>query len=157
MPHRLPMLLLLAGAFLAPAVLRAQAPAGDNGEPATQNGLVAAPPANLSAHALCEAHANTLFDALDSAHYDAASADFDAALRARYSAAKLKQDYEVLPSEYGKMLGRGRPHTGDMGGHTVVMAPMIFERGTITAEVHCNGEGAVSDLRLLPTQVMKKP
>jgi hypothetical protein len=46
---------------------------------------------------------------------------------------------------------------GDMAGHTVVMAPLIFERGTVTAEVHCAGDGAVSDLRLSPTQVMSKP
>jgi len=148
MPFRL-MLVFLAGAVLAPAATHAQTQA-----PADQGGT---PPANLSVHALCDAHANALFGALDGADYAAASADFDAALRTRYTAAKLKQDYEALPATYGKMLGRGRPHTGDMAGHTVVMAPLIFERGTVTAEVHCGGDGAVSDLRLLPTQVMSKP
>jgi hypothetical protein len=120
-------------------------------------GFVAAQSPNASAHALCDAHAGTLFDALDSANYDNATADFDAALRERYPPAKLKHDYEALPSTYGKMLGRGRPHTGDVGGRTVVMAPLIFERGTITAEIHCGAEGSVSDLRLSPTQVMTKP
>jgi hypothetical protein len=37
------------------------------------------------------------------------------------------------------------------------MAPLIFERGTVTAEVRCDGAGAVSDLRLLPTQAMDVP
>ena len=114
-------------------------------------------PANVSVHALCDAHAGTLFGALDNANYDAATADFDAALRERYPPAKLKQDYEALPATYGKMLGRGRPHTGDVGGHTVVMAPLIFERGTVTAEIHCGADGSVSDLRLQLTQVMTKP
>lgn len=113
--------------------------------------------AQPSAHALCDAHADALLGALDEAHYDAATADFDTALHARYSAAKLKQDYEALPASYGKMLGRGRPHTGDIGGHAVVMTPLIFERGTLTAEVRCDEKGAVSDLRLTPTQVMSKP
>jgi len=125
--------------------------AGPTGSAAAQS------PANVSVHALCDAHAGTLFDALDNASYDAATADFDAALRERYPPAKLKQDYEALPSAYGKMLGRGRPHTGDVGGHTVVMAPLIFERGTVTAEIHCGADGSVSDLRLQPTQVMTKP
>ena len=110
-----------------------------------------------SPQTLCATHADALLGALDEARWDAATTDFDATLRARYTAAKLKQDYEALPATYGKMLGRGRPHTGDMAGHTVVMAPLIFERGTVTAEVHCAGDGAVSDLRLSPTQVMSKP
>ena len=121
---------------------------------------VAAPaqtPVDASVHALCEAHADALLGALGDAHYDVATTDFDDALRARYPAAKLQQDYEALPSTYGKMLGRGRPHTGDMSGRAVVMAPLIFERGTLTAEVHCDADGAVSDLRLLPTQVMGAP
>ena len=114
-------------------------------------------PANVSVHALCDSHAEAVLNALDSGRYDTATADFDAPLRERYPAAKLKQDYEALPATYGKMLGRGRPHTGDIGGHAVVMAPLIFERGTLTAEVHCGADGAVSDLRLEPTQVMTKP
>ena len=123
---------------------------------ADQADVSASSPA-VSAHALCDSHAATLFGALESASYDAATSDFDTALRERYPAAKLKQDYEALPASYGKMLGRGRPHSGDVGGHTVVMAPLIFERGTVTAEVHCGADGAVSDLRLLATQVMTKP
>jgi len=113
--------------------------------------------ADVSVHALYEAHADALLTALDEAHYDAATTDFDDALRTRYAAAKLQQDYESLPSKYCKMLGRGRPHTGDMAGHTVVMTPLIFERGTLTAEVHCGADGAVSDVRLVPTQVMSTP
>jgi hypothetical protein len=148
MPFRLLMSVLLGGVVLVPTAAHAQTQA-----PADQGGT----PANLSVHALCDAHANALFAALDGADYAAASADFDAPLRARYTPAKLKQDYEALPTTYGKMLGRGRPHTGDMAGHTVVMAPLIFERGTVTAEVYCAGDGAVSDLRLSPTQVMSKP
>lgn len=119
--------------------------------------LHAQTPANASVHGICDAHADALLGALDEAHYDAATTDFDATLRARYPAARLRQDYEALPASYGKMLGRGRPHTGDVGGHTVVMAPLIFERGTLTAEIHCDADGAVSDLRLTPTQVMSKP
>ncbi|MGH8172227.1 MAG: hypothetical protein ACREPX_03715 [Rhodanobacteraceae bacterium] len=158
MPVRLTMLTALAFAVLAPAHAQSQAPAADAGDanPAS-NGMVSTPSANLSAHALCDAHANALFEALGGADYTAASSDFEPSLRTRYSPEKLKQDYEALPASYGKMLGRGRPHTGDMAGHTVVMAPLIFERGTVTAEVHCAGDGAVSDLRLKPTQVMSKP
>jgi len=81
----------------------------------------------------------------------------DATLRARYTAAKLKQDYEALPAKLGKAVGRGRPHTAEMGGHPVVMTPLIFERGLLTAEVRCDGAGAVSDFRLETTQVMGTP
>ena len=118
--------------------------------------LHAQTPVDASVHALCEQHANALFGALDDANYDTAITDFDAALRTRYPAAKLRQDYESLPATYGKLVGRGRPHIGDMSGHAVVMAPLIFERGTLTAEVHCAADGSISDLRLLPTQVMSK-
>lgn len=123
--------------------------------------LLASPPlraeTTVDAHALCDAHADALITALGDAHYNEATADFDAALRSRYTILQLSKDYESLPSRYGKMLGRGRPHTGDAGGHTVVLTPLIFERGTITAEVHCSSDGAVSDLRLDVTQVMGNP
>jgi len=108
-------------------------------------------------HALCDTHAAEIFDALDASTYDKATAPFDAPLRERYPASKLKADYEALPSKYGKLIGRGRPHVGDVSGHTVVMAPLIFEHGTLTAEVHCGSDGGVSDFRLLPTQVMTHP
>ena len=113
--------------------------------------------ADVSVHALCDRHADALLTALDETHYDAATTDFDDALRTRYPAAKLRLDYESLPTTYGKMLGRGRPHTGDMAGHTVVMTPLIFERGTLSAEVHCDADGTVSDVRFVPTQVMSTP
>ncbi|HVT32703.1 MAG TPA: hypothetical protein VHE32_08645 [Rhodanobacteraceae bacterium] len=116
--------------------------------------LRAEPP---SARVLCDEHADALFAALDEGRYEAAMADFEDGLRARYPAAKLRQDYESLPAKYGKLLGRGRPHDGDINGHGIVMAPLIFERGTVTAEVRCNGEGAISDVRLLPTQAMSAP
>jgi hypothetical protein len=110
-----------------------------------------------SPHALCEAHADAMLSALGEAKYDAATTDFDAALRARYTAAKLKQDYEWLPSNYGKTLGRGRPHSAEINGHTVVMTPLIFENGTATVDVRCDAAGAIDDLRLLPTQAMGQP
>ena len=105
-------------------------------------------------HTLCAARSDSILDALADAHYAAAASDFDAALRARYAQAQLKNDYEALPGKYGKLLGRGRAHNGDLGGHPVVMTPLIFERGTLTVEVHCDGDGKVSDLRLEPTQTM---
>lgn len=110
-----------------------------------------------SPHALCEAHAEAMLTALGEAKYDAAMADFDAALRARYPASKLKQDYEWLPSNYGKVRGRGRAHSAEINGRTVVMTPLIFENGTATVDVHCDGAGAITDLRLLPTQAMGQP
>ena len=110
-----------------------------------------------SPQTLCATHADALLGALDEARWDAATTDFDAALRARYTAAKLKQDYEALPAKLGKAVGRGRPHTAEMGGHPVVMTPLIFERGLLTAEVRCDGAGAVSDFRLETTQVMGTP
>jgi hypothetical protein len=107
-----------------------------------------------NAHALCQARADAALTALGEARYEAATTGFDAALSARYSAAKLGQDYAALSSKYGPLLGRGRPHTGDMAGHPVVMTPLIYERGTATVEVQCDGDGTVSDLRLLATQAM---
>jgi hypothetical protein len=120
-----------------------------------QNGVM--PPADASVHTTCAAHADEIFGAIDSADYAAATASFDAALRERYPPEQLKKDVESLPTTYGKTLGRGRPHVGDVGGHTVIMIAVIFEHGTLTAEVHCGGAGAVSDFRLLPTQVMTTP
>ena len=110
-----------------------------------------------SPQTLCTTHADALLGALDEERWDAATTDFDAALRARYTAAKLKQDYEALPAKLGKAVGRGRPHTAEMGGHPVVMTPLIFERGLLTAEVRCDGAGAVSDFSLETTQVMGTP
>src|SRR5689334_6520211 len=110
-----------------------------------------------SPRALCAAHADALLGALGEANYDAATTDFDDALRARYTPAKLRQDYEWLPSNYGKVLGRGRPHIAEINGHTVVMTPLIFENGTFSVEVRCDGAGAITDLKLAPTQAMGQP
>jgi hypothetical protein len=110
-----------------------------------------------SPHALCESRADALLTALGEGRYDAAPADFDDALRARYTPAKLKQDYEWLPSNYGKVLGRGRPHSAEINSHPVVMTPLIFENGTATVDVRCDGAGTITDLRLLPTQAMGQP
>ena len=125
--------------------------------------LLAVPIANAqetgeaTPHALCERHADALLSALGEAKYDAATADFDDALRARYTPARLKQDYEWLPSNYGKPLGRGRSHSAQINNHTIVETPLIFENGTIAVEVRCDGAGAVTDLKLLPTQAMGQP
>ena len=113
--------------------------------------------AEPSVRVLCDKHADALLAALDEGRYEAATTDFDDALRTRYPSAKLRQDHESLPAKYGKRLGRGRPHDGDIGGHGVVMVPLIFERGTVTAEIRCDAAGAISDLRLLPTQAMDAP
>jgi len=110
-----------------------------------------------SAQTLCARHADALLDALDEAHYDAATTDFDAALRTRYTAAKLKVDSEALPAKLGAAMGRGRQHIAETGGHPVVMTPLIYERGTVTAEVRCDGGGAISDLRLDVTQSTATP
>ncbi|HEY6985528.1 MAG TPA: hypothetical protein VH375_05565 [Rhodanobacteraceae bacterium] len=110
-----------------------------------------------SAQTLCATHADALLGALDEAHYDAATADFDATLRARSTPAQLKQDYEALPARLGKALGRGRPHTAEVSGHPVVMTPLIFEHGLATAEVRCDSAGAVSDFKLETTEVMGTP
>jgi hypothetical protein len=114
-------------------------------------------PDEPSPHARCERHADALLGALDDARYDAAVADFDEALRARYPSDTLKHDFEALPSTYGKMLGRGRPHSAEINDRTVVMTPLIFEHGLLTVEVHCGAEGRISDLKLLPTQTMGAP
>jgi hypothetical protein len=110
-----------------------------------------------SPHALCETRADALLTALGEAQYDAATANFDDALRTRYTPAKLKQDYEWLPSNYGKVLGRGRMHSAEISGRTVVMTPLIFEHGTFSVEVRCDGAGAIADLKLSPTQAMGQP
>jgi hypothetical protein len=114
-------------------------------------------PRESSPRARCETDADTLLGALGESHYDAATADFNDALRTRYPSAKLKQDYESLPASYGKALGVGRPHSAEIDGRTVVMTPLIFERGTLTVEVHCDAQGRIADLKLLPTQTMQKP
>jgi len=110
-----------------------------------------------SPHALCETHADAMLTALGEAKYDAAAAHFDDSLRTRYTPAKLKQDYEWLPSNYGKVLGRGRQHSAEIDGRTVVMTPLIYENGTSTIEVRCDAAGAISELKLLPTQAMGQP
>ncbi|MET0230107.1 MAG: hypothetical protein ABW186_04155 [Rhodanobacteraceae bacterium] len=110
-----------------------------------------------SPQTLCATHADALLVALEEARWEAAAADFDAALRTRYTPAKLQQDYEALPAKLGKAMGRGRAHTAELSGHPVVMTALIFERGLSTAEVRCDGAGAVSDFRLETTQVMGTP
>jgi hypothetical protein len=110
-----------------------------------------------SPQTLCATHADALLVALEESRWDAATNDFDAALRARYTTAKLRQDYEALPAKLGKTMGRGRPHSAEIGGHPVVMTPLIFEHGLSTAEVRCDGTGAVSDFKLETTQTMGTP
>lgn len=110
--------------------------------------------AEASPHALCDAHAERILDALGTKDYEAAAREFGPALQTQYPAAKLRQDNESLPASYGRLLGRGRPHSTGVGEQTVVMAPLIFERGTLTVETHCGSDGRVMLFKLLPTQRM---
>ncbi len=104
--------------------------------------------------ALCSARLERLLDALAAADEAAVARELPEPLRQRRSAAALRRDYDALAARYGAVLGRGRTHVGAVGEGVVALVPLVYERGTSTAEARCGADGALVDASLSPTQSM---
>ncbi|MGA8276930.1 MAG: DUF3887 domain-containing protein [Rhodanobacteraceae bacterium] len=99
---------------------------------------------------LCKQRASAFLDALDKNDYTGAGVDFDAKMQTALPPEKLEQEWESLVSKYGKLSARGQPHTTTDQDYIAVMVPLIFERGTLAAQIACDTTGAVAGFHMLP-------
>jgi hypothetical protein len=104
----------------------------------------------LDPKALCGTRASTVLDALEREDYGAATADFDDALGAALPAEKLAQAWQSLAPRYGRLTARGQAHTSEADHYIAVTIALVFERGTLTAQVACDDSGAIAGFHVVP-------
>lgn len=99
---------------------------------------------------LCRTRATALLDALEKNEYATASADFDSKMRETLPPARLGETWESLAPQFGKVTARGQMHVSEAQGYIAVMVPLIFEQGTLAAQIACDDTGAVAGFHVVP-------
>jgi hypothetical protein len=99
----------------------------------------------------CTATTNALIDHLEKGDFTAATANFDANMKANLDADKLGQFWNQVASRVGTLQGRGAPQNMMYEGHAVITLPLHFEKGDANAQVACDADGKVAGFYLRPT------
>ncbi|MGA9341086.1 MAG: DUF3887 domain-containing protein [Rhodanobacteraceae bacterium] len=112
-------------------------------------------PGRLKAQALdpgtlCSSRISDMLDALGKDDYVTAEVDFDAKLRASLPPEKLEQEWKSLTPKYGKITARGETHIAADKGYIAATVPLVFEKGTLAAQVACGDKGAVVGFHVVP-------
>lgn len=94
--------------------------------------------------------AAALLDALDAGQYEAARADFDAAVSESLPAERLRQVWESLPQQLGASTGRGPAHPEQINGLSAVVTPLHFSLASLDALVTFDNEVRINGFRLVP-------
>lgn len=106
--------------------------------------------ANAARIEACTATTNALIDHLEKGDFTAATANFDANMKANLDADKLGQFWKQVASQVGALQGRGAPQNMMYEGHAVITLPLHFEKGDANAQVACDADGKVAGFFLRP-------
>jgi len=98
----------------------------------------------------CTATTNTLIDHLEKGDFTAATANFDANMKANLGTDKLSQFWKQVTGQVGTLQGRGAPQNMMYQGHAVITLPLHFEKGDANAQVACDADGKVAGFFLRP-------
>lgn len=93
---------------------------------------------------------NALLDALDQGDYQAATRNFDHAMRTGLEQQKLRAAWLAIGAQLGPPEARSTPHSFMFQGSPVVTTPMRFAKGGLTAQVACNAAGQIVGLSIQP-------
>jgi len=91
-----------------------------------------------------------LLDRLDRGEYAEAVADFTPDMLKAVPATQIQQIWASLPQQLGKPLRRGDATVTPANGMELVMVPLYYERGALTANIAVTPDGRIAGLRLLP-------
>ena len=98
----------------------------------------------------CGQLANTFLDDLDKGDVSAATAYFDQRMKAAVDEAKLREVWQSLGNQFGKLTSRGHPRTVMYQGMPVVGTPLNFEKGDFVSQVTCDREGKIAGFYIRP-------
>jgi len=98
----------------------------------------------------CGQLANTFLDDLEKGDISAASAYFDERMKAAVDDAKLREVWQSLGNQAGKLESRGQPQTVMYQGMPVVGTPLNFEKGDFVTQVTCDREGKIAGFYIRP-------
>ena len=110
---------------------------------------LAAVPAFAQQDEAAVATATAVLDRLDAAQFDAATADFNAQMKAALDADKLAAVQRQLDSA-GAVQSRGEPQVSRRDGFTVVAVRIQRALAAIDATVAIDGDGKVAGLYFVP-------
>jgi hypothetical protein len=102
------------------------------------------------AESVCETASTHLLDALDQGDYAGATTDFDATMKARFTADKLGQIWPAVLQQFGERGARDTPAVSAAGEYTVVLTPLHYGQSTIDSKVTCDTQGKVSGFFIQP-------
>lgn len=145
--------LILAAVLAAlPCSVLANGPA-DTARPHPAVGAHATAVAGQAAAARIEACArvaSTLVDSLAKGDFKAATADFDATMTSGLGADKLAAVWQQVDQQFGKLEGRGTLQNAMYQGDVVVVLPLRFAKGNVSAQVACDADGKIAGFFLRP-------
>lgn len=108
--------------------------------------------AATAAHAesACETASIHLLDALDQGDYAGATADFDAAMKAKLLPEKLGQIWPAVLQQFGERGAHETPVVSAAGEYTVVLTPLHYGQSMIDSKVTCDAQGKVAGFFIQP-------
>ena len=109
----------------------------------------AAVPALAQQDGAAVATATALLDRLDAGQFDAATADFNAQMKAALGADRLAAVQQQLDSA-GAVQSRGEPQVSQRDGFTVVVVRIQRAQAAIDATVAIDADGKVAGLHFTP-------
>jgi alpha-beta hydrolase superfamily lysophospholipase len=90
------------------------------------------------------------FEAVAKHDYEAASKDFDEAVRKASPPEKLKELFETLDKQLGALKSRGEPRLEKVGKYEVVVVPCQFEKMKLDARISFDAEGRIAGYGFVP-------
>lgn len=112
--------------------------------------LVFAPIASAQDYAAQQRKAAALLDALDAGQYEAARADFDAAVSEALPAERLRQVWQSLPQQLGAAKERGPAHPEQINGLSAVVTPLHYRLASLEALITFDSDDRINGFRLVP-------
>lgn len=98
----------------------------------------------------CARVASTLVTNLSKGDFKGATSDFDASMTAKLGADKLGAVWQQVSQQFGKLEGRGAMQNAMFSGDVVVLLPLRFEKGALSAQVACDAAGKIAGFFLRP-------
>ncbi|MFA6244052.1 MAG: alpha/beta fold hydrolase [Candidatus Hydrogenedentales bacterium] len=99
-----------------------------------------------------EAHARGLIDLMVRNEFDSVAREFDATMASVMPAAGLRQAWESLTAQAGKLLKQEKSRTDELGGLHAVVVTCAFERAELDIRLVFNDARQISGLWFLPAE-----
>ncbi len=96
-----------------------------------------------------EGRAKAVMGLLERGAYAEAAATFDDAMQRVLPEAKLKEVWETLLAQAGRLQKIGEPHVSKRGAHETVIIPLVFEHAPLDAHLTFDAEARIAGLHFL--------